>query len=407
MADRPLVLVSGKDPVASVGGHETYVRAHALAAAAAGFQPHVFCSSKAAGVVGSEFGSIHRVGWRGPGEAPVAGQPSALARAVAEFLVRDPGPHIIHGFGIWAAAAVLATGRLAPRGVHACAVASAYGTRAYELRAMQPGVRAHHGRINRMRYRGWYWWVRTVDDRLEGWGYRHSRVVLVNYESVGRILRAAYGAGIRVRRVPYSDLGAIPTPPPEASVPERANTTREPLVLAVSRHDPRKGLDRLLLALAELARSGVRFRACLIGPGRLLDAHRRLARSLGLQQHVAIPGRVDDVAPYLERADIFVLPSLAEASGSVSVLEALRAGKAIVASACDGIPEDLADGRDALLCAPGNVHDLAAALRTALDDPALRVRLGAGARAVYERRFRPESFLAALAGVYEELYAER
>ncbi len=151
----------------------------------------------------------------------------------------------------------------------------------------------------------------------------------------------------------------------------------------------------------------MRFRACLIGPGRLLDAHRRLARSLGLQQQVAIPGRVDDVAPYLELADIFVLPSLAEASGSVSVLEALRAGKAIVASACDGIPEDLADGRDALLCAPGNVPDLAAALRTALDDPTLRARLGAGARAVYERRFRPESFLAALAGVYEELYAER
>jgi glycosyltransferase involved in cell wall biosynthesis len=176
-------------------------------------------------------------------------------------------------------------------------------------------------------------------------------------------------------------------------------------VLAVSRHDPRKGIDVLLLALAELAASGVEFRACLVGPGRLLDAHRRLAAELGLDEQVVITGRAEDVRPYYDCADIFVLPSVAEASGSVSVLEALRAGTAVVASACDGIPEDLTQEYDALLVAPGDVQALSRALTLVLTDPARRARLAQRGHATYERKFSAAGFEAALGSVYAELTA--
>jgi glycosyltransferase involved in cell wall biosynthesis len=53
---------------------------------------------------------------------------------------------------------------------------------------------------------------------------------------------------------------------------------------------------------------------------------------------------VDDVMVYLRAADVYVLPSLEEGSGAVSVLEALQAGTPVVVSAIDGLPEDIVHG---------------------------------------------------------------
>jgi glycosyltransferase involved in cell wall biosynthesis len=170
----------------------------------------------------------------------------------------------------------------------------------------------------------------------------------------------------------------------------------------VSRHDPRKGLGVLLRALAGLASDGVPARACLVGPGPLLDDHRKLADGLRLGESVAITGQVADVMPYLRAADIFVLPSLEEGSGSVSLLEALQSGTAVVASRCDGIPEDLADERDALLVAPGDPGSLQAALARLLRDAPLRRRLACRARSVYETRFSADALVSALAETYTD-----
>jgi glycosyltransferase involved in cell wall biosynthesis len=74
-----------------------------------------------------------------------------------------------------------------------------------------------------------------------------------------------------------------------------------------------------------------------------LAAHGSLAASLELTESVAITGHVEDVFAYLRQADVFVLPSLQEGSGSVSLLEALQARTPVIASRCDGIPEDLVD----------------------------------------------------------------
>jgi glycosyltransferase involved in cell wall biosynthesis len=401
MGRGPLVLVSGKDPLHFVGGHESYVRAHALAAAACGYEPHIFCVSRSmrGWTTNADFGTVHHVPVLGRGH-PVVLQGPPLARAVARFLEHRPGPHLIHGFAMWAGAGVAASRALARRGVRAIPVASAYATRAYEVGAMQQGLHQHHGLVHQVRYRTWQRWIRSIDDPVEGRGYAGSSAVLVNYESVRRILEDAYGSGLEIRRVPYASPEAFREPAPERAAldPEKA-----PLILAVSRHDPRKGLDVLLLALGQLAEERVPFRACLVGPGKLLAAHRRLAADLGLGGQVSIPGQVGDVAPYFRRADVFVLPSIAEASGSVSVLEALRGGVPVVASACDGIPEDLVDGVDALLTAPGEARALAGALRTLLTDADRRAQLGVGARRAHEEKFSAGRFVEALGGLYSEL----
>lgn len=222
--------------------------------------------------------------------------------------------------------------------------------------------------------------------------------MLVNYESVERILEDAYGNGLNLRRAPYATTDAFEDEPPPARKPNDP-----PVVSCVSRQDPRKGIDVLLKALGKLAEEGIPFKAELAGPGRLLEKHRALADQLNIKDQTDLPGRVEDIRPYFTDSDIYVLPSLAEASGSVSVLEALRAGTPVISTRIDGMPEDLTDGVDSLLVEPGNVDSLADALRLLLTDPELRERLAIGARQTHEASFSATRFVSGLRAIYTEL----
>ncbi len=418
--ERPLVLISGVDPLAQVGGHESYVLAHALAARAAGYAPHIVCVGASARSIRTEYGVVHHV--RTPLRhfllAPVHRRP--VADAVADLLTYETGrkgragtgdgrPYVVHGFGTWAATAVSACQTLRQRGVPAVPVASAYTTVSHEWRAVLSGLALRRDPRANLWFRAWHPWVRTAIAATERHGYRNARLMLVNYDSVAELLRVAHGAGAEIRRLPYAAPAAFrtgerafePVPPPVAAL----GAADAPLIVSVSRHDPRKGLHVLLHALARLRDEGASFRACLVGPGRLLGAHRSLAASLGLSDRVAIPGRVDDVGPYLRCADVFALPSLQEGSGSVSLVEALEARTAVVASRCDGIPEDLVNGRHALLVAPGDPCLLADALARVLGDPRLRDALSARGHALHRERFSPERFVAAMRDTYAEVCA--
>jgi glycosyltransferase involved in cell wall biosynthesis len=217
-----------------------------------------------------------------------------------------------------------------------------------------------------------------------------------------------YGAAAPLCKIPYASEAAFvhadgePAPPlPLAAA--GLEPAGAPLIAAVSRHDPRKGVDVLLRALAVLRDEGVPFRACLIGPGPLLGAHRALAARLALGRSTAVPGLVPDPHPFLRHADVFVLPSLQEASGSLALLEALQAGVAVVASNLDGVPEDVTDGDGALLVPPGDAHALAAALRRLLSDAELRGRLARRGHEIYRERFTAATLVEALRTTYAEL----
>jgi glycosyltransferase involved in cell wall biosynthesis len=406
----PPVVLIGLDPRRHTGGAISYVVAHALAAGAGGFSPQIFCASSVTGSERAEFGTIHGVATptRHFLLGPVNTRP--IARAVADYLVaceQEP-PYIIHGFGPWAAAAVDAAAELAKRGKAAVPVASAFTVAVHEWRGVLAGLRVDHGARAALRSAAWYPWVATALARTERRGFERARLVLVNYDSVASLLREAYGPRIEIRSVPYAAATAFEAPgdtePPPVAAPIAALTPADaPLIVSASRHSPRKGIDVLLRALAALRSDGVEFRACLVGPGRLLDAHRRLSSRLGLDRQVAIPGYVDDVLPYLRLADVFVLPSLEEGSGSVALLEALQMGVAVVASSCDGIPEDVTDGQDGLLVPPGDVGALRDALARVLGDAGLRTELAARGRELFIDRFSADRFAAALRDVYAEL----
>jgi glycosyltransferase involved in cell wall biosynthesis len=126
-------------------------------------------------------------------------------------------------------------------------------------------------------------------------------------------------------------------------------------------------------------------------------------RELKLEDRVVLPGRVPDVRPYLHHADAFLLPSIAEGSGSVSVLEALQFGVPVISSAVDGMVEDLTDDVDSLLVETGSVEALHRALKRLIDDAALRARLGQAGAELYQRRFSADAATTALKDLYAGL----
>ncbi len=421
----PVVFVTGWNPTHGKGGGSAYVRAHMRAAMRAGYEPHVFCLDAGSGTREESFGAIHRVvpapPFRRALAAAAAGSARSflahwfhgfafspynsvshaarLAAAIERFLAGRSGPHVIHGFYTWGSVGLRVRARL--RGANCAVVNSIYTTAQHEAEGKVRGA-AGARPLQRALFGAERLWIHGVVRRQERRVYRHSNLVLVNYDAVRRRLHAEHGTGAETRKMPYcAESAFLDSAPP----PDRPDAD-DPLIVSVSRHDPRKGVDVLIRALAALRDRGVRFRACLVSGGPLLESHRRLVAGLRLDDTTTLTGWVENARPYFSRAEVFVLPSLQEGSGSLSLLEAMQAGAAIVASNVDGIPEDVADGESALLVPAGDADALSHAIERLLASAELRRRLGAAARATQIARFSPDAFAAAIGAVYAGLGCE-
>jgi glycosyltransferase involved in cell wall biosynthesis len=400
-----VVLIHGPDPTRRVGGGERYVCAQARAAVRAGFEVHLFCVSARAGVEEGDLGTIHRV-WSPvrPFRSLMArGHGPFLTRGLQRFLARRRGPHILHAFTSWAAVAVNAAAFPVRPDTRCAAVVSVWDGLYEESVAKLAGVDPSQGLRGRINPAIEVAWNALVTRRYEGRNYRRCQAAYVNYESIRRLLVSRYGVDpARVHRLPYASETAF-LPPADLLVPDTVSELRSagvPLIVVISRHVPRKGLTILFRALADLLARGCAFRACFVGGGYLLEHHRRLVNELGLSHVVRVVGRVPESFDYLRHADLFVLPSLEEGSGSVSMLEAMQAGVAVIATRIDGIPEDVTDNESALLVEPGNVRELADAVGRLLEDPALRRRVGAMGHQTFLERFSADAMTQGLADAY-------
>jgi glycosyltransferase involved in cell wall biosynthesis len=139
----------------------------------------------------------------------------------------------------------------------------------------------------------------------------------------------------------------------------------------VARLVERKGLGDLLRAFALLDRG--RFHLEIVGRGPDEAVLRALARELGVDQEVHFAGSLDraEVAERYRAADLFTLPSTAEAFGNVFA-EALASGLPIVGSAIGGIPDLVDHGSNGLLVPPNDPVTLARAIQYLADDLQLR-----------------------------------
>ena len=156
-----------------------------------------------------------------------------------------------------------------------------------------------------------------------------------------------------------------------------AHPGRLPSVLFVGRLDPEKRVDELIRAVAALPpRIGARLD--IVGQGRERDELTRLADDLGVAHRVTFHGLVsdDDLLRAYGSCDVFCMPGIAELQ-SIVTLEAMSAGKPIVAADAMALPHLVHPGRNGWLFRPGDVGQLSVQLASLLTDPELRQRMGA------------------------------
>jgi glycosyltransferase involved in cell wall biosynthesis len=229
------------------------------------------------------------------------------------------------------------------------------------------------------------------------WQQRVMGSVVHRYVAVARAVADQLIGSFRMRADRVEVIhNSIPVDASEDTEPWEPR--QPPTVLTVARLDAQKGLRYLLDAIASVPDA----RLVLVGEGperHVLEEH---ARRLGVSGRVDFLGQRSDVPRLLSGCDVFVLPSIYEGF-PLAVLEAMEAGKPVVATAVGGTPEAVLDGETGYLVPPRDPAALAAAIRRVLTDPVRTATMGEAARQRVRSRFSRDAMIDEYRDLYERL----
>ena len=174
-----------------------------------------------------------------------------------------------------------------------------------------------------------------------------------------------------------------------------------PLIVCVARLEREKDIPTLVAAMARVAGEQPTARCLIVGEG---SARRELERQLTrtrLEKTVILTGFRPDSISFIDAADVFVLPSLAEPFGLV-ILEAMALGKPVIAANAGGPREIVLHGETGLLVEPSQPDDMAAGLVRLIGDPVTRNRMGERGRLRFFEKYTTLQMARATLGVYEQ-----
>jgi len=140
----------------------------------------------------------------------------------------------------------------------------------------------------------------------------------------------------------------------------------KPILMHVSNFRTVKRVRDVIRVYAEVNRE-IPSVLVMIGDGPDRPAAEEEARMLGVESSVSFLGKLDQIAPLLAAADLFLLPSQSESFG-LSALEALASGVPVIGTNAGGLPEVVRDGETGVLCEVGDIPGMAAAALEILQD---------------------------------------
>jgi glycosyltransferase involved in cell wall biosynthesis len=244
---------------------------------------------------------------------------------------------------------------------------------------------------------------RFFDLRLASWCDR----VIGNSHAVVDFYRTLGVPEDRLEMI-YSGIGEEPVP-----VMDRRDVCREfgfaddaEIILFAGRLAEQKRVSDLLKALDILQHVQPGARTIIAGDGPLRHALEEQAAGYDLTERVRFVGHRDDVPRLMAAANLVVLPSAYEGLPNL-LLEAMRLGKPVVATAAPGTTEVVRDGENGILVPVGNPQLLARALRDVLRNSELADRLGAAGKTRLDFEFRLETMIDQFADLYERLASQK
>jgi glycosyltransferase involved in cell wall biosynthesis len=239
-------------------------------------------------------------------------------------------------------------------------------------------------------------WSVGLDITSDSWANRQLTPhlidsVIVPSESLKRQITArGYIGGEMVSVIPIG----IPDDPRAVRSSESAQALRSELNLppdvsiavTVARFVDQKGHTILIDALPEIVARIPDMRFLFLGDGPLAPVIRSRAAALGVTDYLIFGGMRDDIVPAVAGSDMMIHPSVEEPFG-IALLEGMRGGLPIVASAVGGIPEVAGGSEGMILVEPRNPQALASAVIATLTDPNRAAVMGQKNRQRFEEYF--------------------
>ena len=205
--------------------------------------------------------------------------------------------------------------------------------------------------------------------------FREAEAVLV-VNPLTEAMVSPYAGSVRVVTAGM-DPARFPVPAAPSPTPD-ADRDRKVILFAGLVDEWMKGFHVLHAACVRLRQDRADFElVATADPAGPVD---EFTRQVGWQSQ-------DDLPRHISSCDILVIPTLAQEALGRTAVEAMAAGKPVVASRLGGLPATVADGATGLLFEPGDPADLARKLATLLDDPELRRRLGEAGLKRFEEHY--------------------
>lgn len=175
-------------------------------------------------------------------------------------------------------------------------------------------------------------------------------------------------------------------------------------IIHIGRFNPQKNHIMILKALTQFKHLGYKFHVNFIGDGALLNECKKEVSLMGLKDNVSFLGLQENVYPYLNDADCFILPSNYEGM-PISLIEAMGTGLPTIVTAVGGIP-DMVENEVSSIIIDNSSDELVNALIKIYTDEKLRNRLGVHAKSK-SREFSIENMTAGYIKIYETLFRKQ
>jgi glycosyltransferase involved in cell wall biosynthesis len=240
-------------------------------------------------------------------------------------------------------------------------------------------------------------------NRIERWALRRAdRVVAVSASLKELLVRHGVAAHkIRVIHNAIAPNESLPSASREEIRRRHGIAANESVVGVFGRLNPEKGQHVFLKALETTVRSVQDVRALIVGDGQDRGLLEEWCRARGLSDRVLFLGYRKNIADYYQAIDLLVQPSFSEGSPN-TVLEAMSAGVAVLATTVGGVPEIIQSG-NGIMVPPNDPDALAERMIELLSDAALRRAIGAKGRSSLYPRFSADTRVREIVGLYHEL----
>lgn len=409
-------VLAGKHPLRSSGGYATYTHILSKCLKELGYEVIILAVSNKDEIEHTDIGTIYSV------SSPHL--PSRLSTAITatfflwsnrmdkllQKLIAGEDKCIVHGIGPWGYAGIRSKRQ---HGSRVKLLDFMPTTAKHESYWLMKGAEVRdYGIRLKIKYSLLWLYSNTIIYNLEKAITRESDYIIVHHDYAKNQIINDYRINPdKIKKIPHSfeifDKKAFYTRYDRTVNPHVSNSPRkeEFVCLSVCRQEPRKGINYFLRAIALLKQRNIPVRAIVVGSGDLLQNNIAIARKLKIEDVIQFTGFVSDISEYTKEADVFVQPSLQEGSGSISVLEAMKARIPVITTECDGLPEDIENGKTGLLVPKMDAQSLALAIESLYNDNNLSKSLVLNAEQMLNEKFDFSMMVEGLRSIYGELFS--